>query len=278
MLVGLELFAWGPKGHAVVADIAESRLTPLARANLNLLLGNNSLASIATWPDAIRDVQPETYAWHFVDIPGKAEGFSEPRDCYRPNDKGPTALTDHQNCVVDRIEMFRQVLADGNAPEIDRLKALMFLVHFIGDIHQPLHAIDDGRGGNDVKVQLFGTDKCGNSLCNLHGAWDYGLIEHSGYSEQDYAQHLEKLISSNHWDQRPVGTPADWANESFHDCPRIWVANGTNLDESYYQANLGLIDERLAMAGLRLAAVLNDTLGKISAKEFEQQLRKHPRY
>jgi S1/P1 Nuclease len=278
VLAHSQLFAWGPKGHAVVADIAEARLTPVARKNLRLLLGNNSLASISTWPDAIRDLQPETYGWHFVDIPGKAAGFDEQRDCYRPQDKGPTAQTDHHNCVVDRIEIFRQKLADGNASELDRLIALMFVVHFVGDIHQPLHAIEDARGGNDVKVRLFGVDQCGNRPCNFHGAWDTALIEHAGLSEADYVRHLDTLIAANHWDQRPAGAPQEWANESHRAALRVWLADGANLDEAYYRANIGLVDERLAMAGLRLAALLNDTLGKIPTQQFEQELRRHPRY
>jgi len=273
----VQFFAWGPKGHAVVADIAESRLNPVARKNLHLLLGNNSLASIATWPDAIRDVQPETYGWHFVDIPGKAAGFSEPRDCYRPQDKEPTAQTDHQNCVVDRIGMFRRTLEDGNATELDRLIALMFVVHFIGDIHQPLHAIEDARGGNDIKVQVFGADQCGNYPCNLHAVWDSSLIEHTGLSEEDYTKRLNQLIAANHWEQRPVASPEEWANESFRDTRRLWLENGASVDEAYFQANIGLVDERLALAGLRLAAVLNDTLGKIPTQQFEQELRRHPR-
>lgn len=270
------LFAWGPKGHAVVADIAESRLNSTARRNLTLLLGNNSLASISTWPDAVRDIRPESYAWHFVDIPGKAEGFSEERDCYRPQDKGPTAQTDHHNCVVDRIEMFRQVLADGNASELDRLIALMFVVHFVGDVHQPMHAIDDARGGNDIKVKIFGAE-CPDRPCNLHGAWDSILIEHTGYSEEEYVRHLQALIAANHWDQKPIGTPQEWANESHREAVKVWVANGADLDEAYYRANIGLVDEKLALAGLRLAAVLNDTLGKIPSEQFAEQLRKHPR-
>lgn len=272
------LFAWAGKGHAVVADIAESRLTPVARRNLTLLLGNNTLASISTWPDAIRDIQPESYGWHFVDIPGKAESFSQPRDCYRPHDKGPDVLTDHHNCIVDRIEMFRQVLADGNATELNRLIALMYVVHFVGDVHQPLHAIEDGRGGNDFKVRVFGSDQCGSYPCNLHGAWDFSLMEHAPYSETEYVRHLDELIAARHWDQRPVGTPEDWANESHRAAQQLLVPIGTDLDEAYYQSHVGMLDERLALAGLRLAALLNDTLGKIPVREFEEQLKRHPRY
>lgn len=274
-LIPAQLFAWGTKGHAIVADLAESRLTPVARANLKLLLGNNSLASISTWPDAIRDIQPETYGWHFVDIPGKAGGFSQTRDCYRPQDKGPTAQTDHHNCVVDRIEMFRQVLADGNARELDRLVALMFLVHFVGDIHQPLHAVEDARGGNDVKIRVFGLDQCGNYPCNLHGAWDFSLIDHTGYSEEDYVPHLDELIRAKQWDRKAPGSPEDWANESHHEALEIWLNNGANLDEDYYKTHIGLVDERLALAGLRLASLLNGTLGGIPTADFAAQLKNH---
>jgi S1/P1 Nuclease len=261
-----QLPAWGVKGHAIVADIASSRLTPTTRKNLNLILGNNSLASIASWPDYVRADRPEASGWHYVDIPRDAAGFSEERDCYRPQDKGPMGQTDHHNCVVDRIEMFRQVLGDENASERDRLIALMFLVHFVGDIHQPLHAIEDARGGNDITVKVFDSDQCGNYPCNLHGAWDYSLLEHTGYSEEEYVHHLQELINKEHLDQKAGGSPADWANESHREALQVWVSKGASIDESYYQANIRLVDERLALAGLRLAAMLNETLGKVPPK------------
>lgn len=270
-----QLPAWSAKGHAIVAGVASSRLTPATRKNLRVLLGNNSLASIANWADAIRNDRPETFGWHFVDIPRGAEGFSEARDCYRPQDKGSTAQTDHHNCVVDRIEMFRQVLGDENASERDRLIALMFLVHFVGDVHQPLHDIEDARGGNDVKVTAFGSDQCGNYPCNLHGVWDYSLIEHTGYSEEQYVHHLQALIRKNHLEQQAGGSPEEWANESYREALRVWVNNGTSIDEAYYQGNIQLVDERLALAGLRLAGLLNDTLGRIPTKQLQEDLKKH---
>lgn len=270
-----QLPAWGPKGHAIVADIAASRLTPATRRNLHLLLGKNSLASIANWADAIRNDQPETFGWHFVDIPRNAASFSEERDCYRPQDKSPTAQTDHHNCVVDRIEMFRQVLGDENASERDRLIALMFLVHFVGDLHQPMHAIEDARGGNDIKVKVFGADQCGNYPCNLHAVWDSGLIEHTGYSEGEYVRHLQGLIRKDHLEQKAGGSPVGWANESRRDAVQVWVNDGASIDEAYYRANIGLVDERLALAGLRLAALLNETLGKIPTRQMQEDLKHH---
>jgi hypothetical protein len=272
-----QLPAWSAKGHAVIADIASARLTPATRKNLHLLLGNNSLASIANWADAIRNDQPETFGWHFVDIPRKAEGFAGERDCYRPQDKGPTAQTDHHNCIVDRIAMFRQVLADENVSERDRLIALMFLVHFVGDVHQPLHAIEDARGGNDIKVTVFGSDQCGNYPCNLHSAWDYSLVEHTGFSEEAYVRHLQGLIRKNHWEQKAGGSAEDWANESHREALLVWMNDGAALDEGYYRANIRLVDEKLALAGVRLAALLNDTLGTIPTKQFKESLERHGR-
>jgi nuclease S1 len=272
-----QLPAWSARGHAIIADIASARLTPIAKRNLRVLLGKNSLASIANWADAIRNDQPETFGWHFVDIPRNAEGFAEERDCYRPQDKGPTAQTDHHNCIVDRIAMFRQVLADENASEHDRLLALMFLVHFVGDVHQPLHAIEDARGGNDIKVTVFGSDQCGNYPCNLHGAWDYSLIEHTGFSEESYVHHLQGLIRKNHWEQRAGGSAEDWANESHRAALQVWVNNGAAIDQTYYQSNIRLVDERLALAGVRLAALLNETLGKIPTKRFKEGPERHAR-
>ncbi len=276
-LLPAQLFSWSAKGHAIVADLAYSRLNPTAKENIRLLLGNDSLASIAAWADEIRKDRDETFGWHFVDIPKDADGFAQPRDCFRPQDKDkhPSAQNDHHNCVVDRIEMFRQVLADENASRDDRVAALKFLVHFVGDVHQPLHGIDEARGGNDIKVSVFGSDQCGNYSCNLHGVWDYSLIEHTGYSEDEYVSHLKNVVRKQQLEQKAGGSPEDWANESFHDARKIIAEHGASVDDAYYQANIGLVDERLALAGLRLAALLNDTLGKIPTKQLQQDLEKH---
>src|SRR5215831_6490007 len=275
-LISSQVLAWGTKGHAVVAALAYSRLTPVTKKNIRQLLGDDNLAAIASWADQVRRDRDESYGWHFVDIPKDAPGFDEARDCYRPQDKHANAANDHHNCVVDRIEMFRAVLADENASKKDRVEALKFLVHFVGDLHQPLHAVEEGRGGNDFKVTVFGSDRCGNYPCNLHGAWDYSLIEHAGLTEEDYLRHLQDLIRDNQLETRAGGTAADWANESHLAARQILDENAAALDEAYYQANISLVDERLALAGLRLAALLNDSLGKIPPQRLALDLQKHP--
>lgn len=271
-----QLPAWGVQGHVIVARLAESRLTSTARKNIRLLLGNDGLAAVAVWADDVRKDRNETFGWHFVDIPKDADTFSSPRDCFRPQDKSPAAPSDHHNCIVDRIDLFRQTLADPTASRNDRVEALKFLVHFVGDIHQPLHDVDEARGGNDIKVAAFGSDKCGDYLCNLHGVWDYSLIEHAGYSEADYVRHLNRLIKENRLLERRGGRPEDWANESHLLARQVLAEHAAAVDQAYYHANIILVDQQLALAGLRLAALLNDTLGRIPEKQLKHELESSP--
>lgn len=256
-----QVLAWGPKGHAIVADIAESHLTPAAKKNVQALLGNDNLASIASWADQVRKDHDEATDWHFVDIPKDASGFSEERDCFRPQDKHKNADTDHHNCAVDRIEIFEKVLADEKASKAERLEALKWVVHFIGDLHQPLHAIDTARGGNDIKLPVFGSPKCGDYDCNLHWTWDDLLLQHTNLSEEEYVHKLNEMIKQKHLDQKAGGTPEEWANESHDEAKAIVSPAPASIDEAYYQSHIELVNERLALAGLRLAHVLNQTLG-----------------
>jgi hypothetical protein len=273
--ISTQLFAWGPKGHAIIGDVASSRLTPVTRQKVQLLLGNDSLASISSWADAVRKERDESYGGHFVDIPKDASGFSDERDCFRPQDNHKGAATDHHNCVVDRIELFQKILGDETASKNDRLEALKWIVHFVGDLHQPLHAIEEARGGNDIKVQVFGSPKCGDYDCNLHWTWDSLLLEHTGLAEEDYVKRLNGLIEQKHLDKQASGTPVDWANESHLQARRIIDAKAATVDEAYYQANIDVVNERLALAGLRLAALLNNTLGNIPTAKLKQDMEKH---
>ncbi len=274
-LLSAQLSAWGPKGHATVGDVAESRLTPQARANVRLLLGADSLASVASWADQVRKERDESYDWHFVDIPKDAAGFSRERDCFRPQDKHKDALTDHHNCVVDRIEMFAKVLTDANASRTERAEALKWIVHFVGDIHQPLHAVEEARGGNDIKLPVFGSPQCGDYPCNLHWVWDSILLEHAGLNQNEYSVRVELTIRAGNLEEKAGGTPEDWANESHLQARKILDAKPAAVDEAYYAANIDLVDKKVALAGLRLAKWLNDSLGKIPTSQLEDDLKKH---
>jgi hypothetical protein len=262
LLMQSRMFAWGPEGHRVVAEIARSRLTAGARRQIRSLLGNDDLASVANWADEIKTERPETAGWHFVDIPRDAAGFVASRDCFHPDSRHRSSEEDHHNCVVDRIEMFAKVLGDQRASRDPRVEALKFLVHFVGDVHQPMHAIAEARGGNESHVIEFGSGECGSRPCNLHFAWDMGLIGHSGRGESRYDLELENLITREKLPGRAGGTPETWADESFRLAKQVWVNEGGAVDEAYYRRNISLIDERLVLAGLRLAKMLNDSFGK----------------
>jgi hypothetical protein len=259
-LIPATVVAWGPEGHEIVASLAESRLSEDAKNGVRLLIQDASLASIANWADEVRPQRDETYNWHFVDIPWEAAGFSDQRDCFLPDSPHRGASSDHQNCVVDRIEIFERVLADRNAPRQDRTEALKFLVHFVGDLHQPFHALGEAAGGNGIAVREFGSTVCGRRACNLHGAWDVGLIRHTGLGVDEYVARLNKLIADEQLSAG--GTPEGWANESHSYAQAAWLDNGDSVDKEYYRKEIDVLNQRLALAGLRLAAALNQAFAK----------------
>ena len=261
LLIPSTLVGWGPEGHEIVAALAQTHLSNDAKEGIRSLIGDASLASIANWADEVRPERDETYNWHFVDIPKDTPGFSDQRDCFVPTSRHKGAATDHHNCVVDRIEIFEHVLADRIAPREARIEALKFLVHFVGDVHQPFHAIGEAAGGNRIEVVEFGSAECGRYPCNLHGAWDSGLIQHRGMDVNEYVAHLEKLIAEEHL--TASGTPEDWANESHRYAQSVWLNDGAQIDENYYRKQIKVVDERLALAGLRLAGTLNEAFTRV---------------
>lgn len=252
ILIGcLPAFSWGPEGHNLVARLAEARLTPEARARVAAILGpNTSLASIASWPDQIRRGRPETAPWHYIDIPIDRPHLDMARDC----PKG--------DCVIAKIEDFGKALRDPATPPEQRKEALMFLVHFIGDMHQPLHCSNnEDKGGNDVRMQFFGKPM------NLHSVWDGGLLGRMGAEDKLFTEYTRDLTPgrAKKWSK---GTVKDWAEESHKASQKIVygklakVAAGTPvpISEPYEKTADPLIKAQLERAGARLAAVLNAAL------------------
>lgn len=255
---------WGQKGHRIVGAVAWNHLNETTKRSIQQLIQNKRLSAVANWADSIKTHRPETRPWHYVDIPLGATGYDASRDC----------MGEHQefDCVVAKIEEFAQVLGDRTADPEERKEALMFVVHFVGDIHQPFHAVGDARGGNEISVTLFGQERCTRSGCNLHAVWDDGLIQHAGLAQAAYVNHLEQLICDE--GLSASGSAEDWANES-HDLGKApaWVADGTNINQAYYDAQIKVVDRRLALGGLRLAALLNQTLGQTAPVHFRHHTR-----
>lgn len=235
---------WGPEGHDVVARLAESLLTLPVRARIAILLDGRSLEAVANWADSIRAIRRETAPLHYVDIPFDATTYDSARDC--PGGR----------CVIGAIEHDRAVLADTTAPREDRVEALEFLVHFVGDLHQPLHCEDrDDRGGNGVHVTLDGRHT------NLHAVWDSGILEAAGLSDGALYARLLTMMQHMNLDTVRAGSVETWAIESHglaHDAYQI--PDDHVLGQDYVRANLPVVELQLVRAGVRLAEILNESL------------------
>lgn len=258
--------AWGQQGHRIVGLIAAERLTPAARQNVAWLLDGQTLADVSSWADSITGEQVQTSYWHYLNIPPEASGYDRDRDCPRQPGVAAGSRGDRwRDCVVDRITYWEERLANARLDRADRATALKFVVHFIGDLHQPFHALGVGRGGNDVTVRVFGQSDCGPeparpSPCNLHSVWDSRLISRKNLDDPSYVSALRRLITDRGFDKQPAGTPAQWAEQSFRLAKEALVTPGTNIDDGYFRRHITVIDERLALGGVRLAASLNRSL------------------
>ena len=266
-LASVSSAAWGTQGHRIVGLIAADRLAPIARDNVRWLLDGQSLADVASWADTITSEQQQTSLWHYVNIGPDARGYDRDRDCPRqPGVAAGSRADQWRDCVVDRIGYWEERLADRKLDRPDRATALKFLVHFIGDLHQPFHAIGVARGGNDVQVRLFGESNCAPanaakpSPCNLHSVWDSRLIARRDLDDREYVAVLRKLIVDKRWGSASPGTPAQWAEQSFRLAREALVEPNTDINDGYYRRHITIVDERLALAGVRLAAVLNRVL------------------
>jgi hypothetical protein len=154
-LVGQAL-AWGQEGHSIVAEIAQQRLTPPAARMVGTLLKGRSLASIASWADDERETHPATEGWHFVDIPLDVETYDRTRDCK------PDALKG--DCIVVELDRLTTSLRCSIGDAL--IEALKFAVHFVGDIHQPLHTVAEKTGGNAAPLARRHTSP---SACTRRG-------------------------------------------------------------------------------------------------------------
>jgi hypothetical protein len=292
-------FGWGCEGHQIVALIARAHLTPAASAAVTKLLTDfpmdpkanhpckdlDAMVDAATWADDTRSSE-KTGPWHYVDIPlSEKDGRSLAAWCppVGPSDDGK----DRPGCVTDAIEYEWSILLDTSRSGLSRAVALRYLIHFVGDMHQPLHDSDnDDQGGNCTAIQFFAEER----PANLHSIWDTKLIQHElGAKKEtraDYAKDLDQQFA-DHW---PVwGTsvvdPTAWAWEGSKVARTVTYGNlkpaiaveqpGVPADcsaerekvsalhiaigDAYSDAAMPAIGEQLAKAGYRLADLLNRT-------------------
>ncbi len=244
LMVTSNSWGWGAQGHMVVAQIAENNLTPVAKKAVEQILKNQSLAEVANWADFIKGNSQwaHTKSWHFVDIPD--------------GDDYSTADHHHDGDVITAITEMATTLKKANVDPVSKENALKFLVHFVGDIHQPLHVgRPEDRGGNDVRITFEGRNS------NLHTLWDTLMIMKSPMDHIQYAEWLER--------GKLLGPPYDLPSfafsmiisENMNARDAIYdfsLDNGTvRVTEAYYKRNLDLMNEQLLSGGKRLATLLN---------------------
>ena len=248
-------FAWGPQGHRVIARVAEDRLTPEARAAIkDLLHPGDTLPDVAGWADHEgHDVVPKSAPWHYINVPIGDAKF-DPK------------LIRNENNVVVQIAHFRKVVADKSKPKQDRQRALLFLVHFVEDVHQPLHVGDhDDHGGNDTQVQFF------NEGSNLHRVWDSDLIHKVGGNDRAWVDRIGRAITPETVKAWSKGGVNDWADESLQvaklaykdsDKATRFMNTGVTLGDAYVKRAEPLLLEQMARASVRLANELNEAFAK----------------
>jgi hypothetical protein len=262
--------AWGYEGHRIIAAIARAHLTPQARARVDAILGGDGdtltapdMLSRATWADVYRNTHRNTASWHFVDIEldhpdlgGACYGF--------PAAGGPASQGPANDCLVNKTEEFVKELTDPAVSPAERAMALKFVLHFVGDLHQPLHAADNhDRGGNCVLLSLGGP-----RTMNLHAYWDTSVVEALGEDAQAVAATLEKQISRTKARAWQSGDPRAWAMETYGVARARAYTLGSPpgctsdaapiaLPPGYEASARATAAEQLEKAGIRLAFVLN---------------------
>jgi hypothetical protein len=277
--------AWGREGHRIVARVAEKNLLPATREKLRQILGLRSVAELATamaeaarWPDRIDRAATGTGRWHFINVP-IASPFTVAGHC--PN----------HDCVIDRIEEMQHrlqtnqngfaLLSPPNPMRSMASQELAFLLHFVGDLHQPLHAAwNADRGGGCVSLArpLVHDDGKNNDTTDLHIAWDIDtvLAAMKGHGNSEQATATALFARFKNGASITQGTPVDWARES-NDLARTAVyqklgiptytltkgdcaigIKPVTITAAYLQSNVNIVERRLMEAGIRLSNLLNE--------------------
>ncbi|HEY4337774.1 MAG TPA: S1/P1 nuclease [Puia sp.] len=247
VFLAVVLLSWGAVGHHAIGTIAERHLTPAAQAAVRELLGTESLADIASWADDVRPTPAyrATEPWHYINEPSGLS-FSE----FERDVEGG-----------DRMNVYKALLAqekvatDTKTTKQQKTEALKFIVHFVGDMHQPMHVSHaEDKGGNTIQVNFEGKGT------NLHSLWDSKLIDRFASNYQELASKVDHAtpVQISQWQK---DAPIKWAWESYEISSRLYAEvdamKSRTIDDAYYQAHIGIVEQRLEQAGIRLAGVLN---------------------
>lgn len=248
-----EVHRWGRDGHKIVCEIAYREVSSQTRRAIDHLLDEDddydSFPESCLWADVIRrEARYSKYPTaHYMNIPRGAAQVSAEEHCQTTY------------CVVEAIEDMSSVLASPRFNSREKLEALKFLTHFIGDLHQPLHAgYGDDRGGNDTAVTAWGESR------NLHSVWDWVLIERTGVPWHSYAARLANEITPIDRRLWASGMPIDWAEESYQIVENAVYETGEDavVGDKYFERNIATVEQQLKKAAVRTAMVLDRLLGE----------------
>ena len=243
--VTITLISWGVVGHRAIGKIAENHLNKKAQREVKLLLGSESLAMVSTYPDEVRSYEKYKYTapWHYVNLP---HGLSY--------EQFSTQLK-----AIDKDNIYKAlldcsaVLKNPAKTKEEKVFALKFIVHMVGDLHQPMHTgRSEDSGGNDIKIKLMRRES------NLHGLWDSGLIDYAGMSYTELATACDTLKKAE-VKQYQKDDIVKWAYESYQISQQLYqeAAQSPDFDYNYYPKHADIVKKRLAQAGVRLAGLLN---------------------
>lgn len=244
--LSLGLLSWGFTGHRTIGEIAQRHLSPEAKIAVRNLLGHETMAEASTWADEIRSDNPETGSWHFINVP-LGLNFTD----FEHQVESTTAGANVYKALLSAAH----TLKDSKGSQRQKLEALKFIIHFVGDIHQPMHVSRaEDKGGNTIQLGFEGEDT------NLHALWDSELLNREGLSYDKLADKFDHPTPAQvaKWQSDPI---IIWAWESYQISSILYgeVANdgSTKLDRDYYDKHITIVEMRIEKAGIRLAGLLN---------------------
>jgi len=245
----LQSMAWGTEGHRICGQIAESYLTPKARAAVHAILGHESIAIASNWADFIKSDPNYSFMspWHYIDL-NKKYTYPELVDFLK------------QDTNVDAYTKMHYLIARLKTPHLsspEKLLDLRMLIHIAEDVHQPMHvAHADDKGGNDFKVSWFGKPT------NLHSVWDSELIDYQQLSYTEYATAINHPSAAEiaEWQKAPI---SQWLYESNQIAEVLYtdIQPNDNLTYKYNFSHIDTLNRQLLKAGVQLAGLLNQIFG-----------------
>lgn len=238
--------AWGSLGHRIVGQIADAYLTKNARKEINKILGTESVALTSTWADFVKSDPAYSYtnSWHYINFkPGLGE-----------TDIKNYLAADTATDVYTKINWLVGQLKNKELEQEKKVFYLRLLIHFVGDVHQPLHTgRPDDRGGNTIKISWF------NNPYNLHQVWDEKLIEMQQLSYTEYATSINYPTKSQRktWSAEPL---SDWIWQSYQIAEKIYsdVKPDDKLSYPFNFKYIATVNQQLLKGGIHLAALLNE--------------------